>query len=68
MVWVRYRVGDLHKKLWNFAKIGTEGSPFLGDNNQITFTRVGLIRITFCREMNACRVNPYYILQGTERV
>jgi len=53
---------------WNFAKIGREGRSFLVDNNQITVTRVGSIHITFCRELNACRVNPYYILKGTERV
>jgi hypothetical protein len=53
---------------WNFAKVGREARPFLVVNNQITFTRVGSNRITFCRELNACRVNPYYILQGTERV
>jgi hypothetical protein len=53
---------------WNFAKIGRDIRPFLVDNNQITFTSVGSIRITYCRELNACRVNPYYILQGTERV
>lgn len=53
---------------WNFAKIGREARPSLVDNNQITFTNVGSIRITFFREMNACRVNPYYILQENKRV
>lgn len=72
LVWVQFRIGDLHKMLlsdwWNFVKIGREASPFLVDNNQVTFTHVWSIRVTFCRELNACTVNPYCILQGTERV
>ena len=52
------------ERLVEFHKIGREARPFLLDNNQITFTRVGSIRITFCRELKACRVKLYYILQG----
>ena len=50
---------------WNFVKIGREARPFLIDNNRVTFTHVGSIRVTFCRKLNALLKFVHYVRKQT---